>query len=101
MSLNVSAGMAGEDARLKTLTCLSNADPNDALVKEIQTDLSVASSILEMIKDYMALLQDNFNNDALPFRKKVTGRGGYNHYQLTNSFFGYHLGVHHSELIAR
>jgi DNA-binding beta-propeller fold protein YncE len=37
----------------------------------------------------------------LPFRKKVTGRGGYNHYHLTSSFFGYHLGVHHSELIAR
>ena len=37
----------------------------------------------------------------LPFRKRVTGRGGFNHYQLTNSFFGYHLGVHHSELIAR
>jgi hypothetical protein len=37
----------------------------------------------------------------LPFRKKVTARGGYDHYKLTNSFFGYHLGVHHSELIAR
>src|SRR5438552_8599684 len=69
MSLNVSAGMAGEDTTLKTLTCLNNADPNDELVRDIQTDLSVASSILEMIKDYMALLQDNFNNDAPPFRK--------------------------------
>ncbi len=59
MSFNVSAGMAGEDTTLKTLTCLNNADPNDELVNEIKTDLSVASSILEMIKDYMALLQDN------------------------------------------
>jgi hypothetical protein len=37
----------------------------------------------------------------LPFRRKVTARGGYDHYHLTSSFFGYHLGVHHSELIAR
>ncbi|HWP56155.1 MAG TPA: hypothetical protein VN476_18625, partial [Pyrinomonadaceae bacterium] len=69
MSWNASGGATGEDATLKTLTCLANADPNDELVKEIKTDLSVASSILEMIKDYMALLQNNFNNDAPPFRK--------------------------------
>src|SRR5947207_12298343 len=36
---------------------------------------------------------------TLPFRKRVTGAGGYNHYRMTNRFFGYHLGVHHSELI--
>src|SRR5262249_8456573 len=69
MSWNVSGGAVGEDTTLKTLTCLSNADPNDELVKEIQADLAVASSVLEMMKDYMALLQDNFNNDAPPFRK--------------------------------
>lgn len=69
MSWNASGGATGEDATLKTLTCLTNADPNDELVKEIKADLSVASSILEMIKDYMALLQNNFNNDAPPFRK--------------------------------
>jgi hypothetical protein len=38
---------------------------------------------------------------TLPFRKKVRGTGGYDHYKLTNRFLGYHLGVHHSELIAR
>ena len=37
---------------------------------------------------------------VLPFRRKVTGVG-YNHYHLTNRFMGLHLGVHHSELIAR
>jgi len=69
MSWNASAGAAGEDTTLKTLTCLQNADPNDELVQEIKADLAVASSILEMMKDYMALLRDNFNNDAPPFRK--------------------------------
>jgi hypothetical protein len=69
MSWNVSGGAVGEDTTLKTLTCLSGADPNDELVKEIKADLAVASSILEMMKDYIALLQDNFNNDAPPFRK--------------------------------
>jgi hypothetical protein len=68
MSDNGSAGAASED-RFKTLTCLQGADTNDELVKDIKADLSVASSVLEMIKDYMALLQDNFNNDAPPFRK--------------------------------
>jgi transposase-like protein len=38
---------------------------------------------------------------VLPFRRKVTGAGGYNHYRFANRFFSYHLGVHHSELIAR
>ena len=69
MSWNASGGAVGQDAALKTLTCLKNADANDLLAKEIKADLAVASSILEMIKDYMALLQDNFNNDAPPFRK--------------------------------
>ena len=69
MSWNASGGAVGEDTTLKTLTCLSGADPNDELVKEIKADLAVASSVLEMIKDYMALLQNNFNNDAPPFRK--------------------------------
>jgi hypothetical protein len=69
MSQNTGAGVAGDDPRLKTLTCLSKADPNDSLVKDIKEDLAVASSILEMMKDYMALLQDNFNNEAPPFRK--------------------------------
>ena len=69
MPLDVSAGMAGEADTLKTLTCLRGADSNDALVKEIEQDLSVASSVLEMMKDYMVLLHGNFNNDALPFQK--------------------------------
>jgi len=37
---------------------------------------------------------------VLPHRRKVTGVG-YNHYHLTNRFLGLHLGVHHSELLAR
>src|SRR5512132_4435811 len=65
---NGTSGAASQD-RFKNLTCLQKADPNDQLVKEIKADLSVASSVLEMIKDYMALLQNNFNNDAPPFRK--------------------------------
>ena len=69
MSWNATAGAAGEDTTLKTLTCLSGADPNDEVVQEIKADLEVASSVLEMMKDYMALLRDNFNNDAPPFRK--------------------------------
>jgi hypothetical protein len=68
MSWNASAGMAGE-ANLKKLTCLEGADENDGLVNEVKGDLAAASTVLEMIKDYMALLQDNFNNDAPPFRK--------------------------------
>ncbi len=36
----------------------------------------------------------------LPFRRDVYGRGT-DHYRLTNRFMGLHLGVHHSELIAR
>ena len=69
MPLDVSGGMAGEATTLKTLPCLNKADANDPLVAEIKKDLSVAASVLEMIKDYMVLLQDNFNNDAAPFRK--------------------------------
>lgn len=69
MSWNASAGAAGENTTLKTLTCLNAADPNDELVKDLKADLAVASSVLEMMKDYMALLQGNFNNDAPPFRK--------------------------------
>ena len=40
-------------------------------------------------------------DQVLPFRKLVRGSVDYNHYKFTNRFFGYHLGVHHSELIAR
>jgi hypothetical protein len=69
MSFNVSAGVKGENTTLTTLTCLNEADPNDELVKEIRTDLAVASSILEMIRDYMALLESNLDNNAPPFRK--------------------------------
>jgi hypothetical protein len=68
MSWNVSGGAAGEKT-LTTLTCLDEADPNDELVKEIKADLAVASSILEMMKDYMALLQGNLDNNAPPFLK--------------------------------
>ncbi len=69
MSWNATAGAAGEDTTLKTLTCLRSADPNDPLVNDIKADLEVASSVLEMMKDYMALLQGSFNNDAPPFQK--------------------------------
>jgi hypothetical protein len=70
MTFDVSAGpdgAAGTD--FKTLTCLEGADPNDDLVKEIEADLAVASSILEMMKDYMTLLEGNLDNNAPPFRK--------------------------------
>jgi hypothetical protein len=69
MSFNVSAGVEGENATLTTLTCLNEADPNDELVKDVKADLAVASSILEMMKDYMTLLQGNLDNNAPPFRK--------------------------------
>lgn len=69
MSFNVSAGMSGEDPILTTLTCLEGADANDELVKEIKADLGAASSILEMMKDYMTLLQGDLDNNAPPFRK--------------------------------
>ena len=36
----------------------------------------------------------------LPFRRDVYGNG-HNHYRLTNRFRGLHLGIHHSEIIAR
>lgn len=54
---------------LTKLTCLDNADPNDELVKEIRADLAGASSILEMMKDYMVHLEGNLDNNAPPFRK--------------------------------
>jgi hypothetical protein len=69
MSFNVSAGVAGESSSLTTLTCLEGADANDEMVKEIKTDLGAASSILEMMKDYMTLLQGDLDNNAPPFRK--------------------------------
>ena len=55
--------------RLTTLTCLEGADLNDELVKDIKADVEGASSILEVMKDYMVQLENNFNNDALPYRK--------------------------------
>jgi hypothetical protein len=36
----------------------------------------------------------------LPFRRDVYGNTS-DHYRFTNRFMGYHLGVHHSELISR
>jgi hypothetical protein len=69
MSSNASTGAAGVDPRLTTLTCLQQADSNDELVKQIAADLSAASSILEMIKDYMTLLHGSADNNAPPLRK--------------------------------
>lgn len=54
---------------LTTLTCLEGADPNDKLVSEIKGDLAAASSILEMMKDYMTHIEGNLDNNAPPFRK--------------------------------
>src|SRR6266567_6903507 len=54
---------------LKTLTCLDGINPNDELVKDIQADVAGAASILEVMKDYMAQLQDSLDNDAPPYRK--------------------------------
>lgn len=69
MSSNASAGAAGVDPRLTTLTCLGQARPGDPLVKEIAADLAVAPSILEMIRDYMTLLHDSVDNNAPPLQK--------------------------------
>src|SRR5215831_17119843 len=69
MSSNASAGSAAVDPRLTTLTCLGQADANDELTKQIAADLSAASSILEMIKDYMTLLHGSADNNAPPLRK--------------------------------
>jgi hypothetical protein len=54
---------------LTTLTCLAGAAADDALVNEIKADVAAASSVLETMKDYMAQLEGNWNNDAAPFRK--------------------------------
>ena len=54
---------------LTTLTCLENADVNDDLVKQIKADIAGKSSILEMMKGYMADLKGDLDNDALPLRK--------------------------------
>jgi hypothetical protein len=94
MSFNASAGLSGglggEKSFWNTLTCLEGADPNDEIVKEINADLGVASSILEMMKDYMALLQGNLDNNALPFRKmaKLFELG-----QTFDSLDGHYYGV--------
>jgi hypothetical protein len=52
-----------------TLTCLEGVDPNDELVNEIKADLAGASSILEMMKDYIAQVEGNLDNNARPFKK--------------------------------
>jgi len=61
------SGGAGE--RLTTLTCLQNVAVEDDLVRQIKSDLAGKSSILEMMKSYMASLRGEMDNDALPFRK--------------------------------
>jgi hypothetical protein len=55
--------------KLKTLDILEDFDPNNELVKEIKADLDGASSVLEIMKDYMVQLENNLDNNALPYRK--------------------------------
>ena len=90
MAWDVSGGAAGADTTLTKLTCLEGADLNDDLVKEIKADLGVASSVLEMMKDYMTLLHGNLDNNAPPFRKmaKLFDLG-----QTFGSLDGHYYGV--------
>jgi hypothetical protein len=90
MSSNVSVTRTGQGAWLKTLTCLQQADPADELAKEIASDLSAASSILEMMKDYMTLLHTSLDNNAPPLRKmaKLFELG-----QTFDSLDGHYYGV--------
>jgi len=59
----------GAGKRLMTFTCLQNVAVEDDLVRQIKSDLAGKSSILEMMKSYMASLRGELDNDALPFRK--------------------------------
>jgi hypothetical protein len=90
MSFDVSAGAGARDTTLTTLTCLESADPNDELVKEIKADLGVASSILEMMRDYMTLLNGSLDNNAVPFQKmaKLFDLGA-----IFDSINGHHYGI--------
>ena len=54
---------------LTTLTCLENVDIEDDLVKQIKADLEGKSSILEVMRDYMAALKGELDSNALPYRK--------------------------------
>ncbi|UCC29860.1 MAG: hypothetical protein JSU86_16845 [Phycisphaerales bacterium] len=54
---------------LTTLTCLESAESDDDLVKQIKADLVGKSSILAVMKDYMADLKGELDNNALPYRK--------------------------------
>lgn len=55
--------------QLTTLTCLEGADPADELVRQIRADAGASASVLETMKDYIAQLEGNWDNDAPPFRK--------------------------------
>ena len=64
MSWNAAAGAAGEDATLKTLTCLNGADPNDELVKEIKANLvnvATAAQLKGMLSSSTLPSQDVMN----------------------------------------
>ncbi len=56
---------------LTTLTCLEHAQGDDDLVSQIRADLAAQSSILAMMKGYMADLEGELDNNALPLRKLV------------------------------
>lgn len=53
----------------ETLTTLRNVDVEDDLVKQIKGDLEGKASILEMMKEYMMALENELDNNALPYRK--------------------------------
>lgn len=54
---------------LTTLTCLESAESDDDLVRQIKADLAGKPSILAVMKDYIADLKGELDNNALPYRK--------------------------------
>jgi len=75
---------------LGTLSCFQNLDMDDDMVKQIKGDMVGKSSILEMMKGYMADLHGGFDNDALPLRKlqRLFELGS-----VPKSMHGHHYGV--------
>jgi hypothetical protein len=51
------------------LPCLSGADPNEELVRQIAADLERSGSVLALMKGYIEALAGTANIDAAPFRK--------------------------------
>jgi hypothetical protein len=67
MMKNDEAGLS--PAASKTLTCLADPSIDDGLARQIRTDIAGRTSVLDLMKGYMADLRGELDNDALPFRK--------------------------------